>query len=602
MKRQISATTWKYMTTAFTQRQQQLAEGTISTADPTVLNGAGPAEEVNTQQQQQHSSHNANSVKNTDTREDPVTIAEALQAKDANKWKAALALEVRALQESGAIHVLSKADVSVDIARSAISTRVVFRRKYAPDGSITKWKARIVARGFEDKTDEATYSPVACQESVKLLFAIASGRDYDIMHSLDFVSAFLQGDLDRDVTVKLPIGVLGCTADETKYAKLGAPLYGLVDAPRAWLTKIRASLEEFGLKRSKVDNCMFTLQDDENQLSLALILYVDDMLVIGNRKPYEKLIRFLHEGYNMKELGPTSKFLGVQVERNRTAGTVSIHQTQYIDEMLEEMNMLEAKSKTTPWATGTILSKDQQPTTKEEFDEMKSTPYINAVGKLLHLARWTRPDVSWIAGKLAKYNSNPGQAHWKAAKRVFRYLKHTRDFKIVYGSDPSNELIGYYDADMAGCADTRRSTSGSVLIFSGGPIAWRSKLQTLTALSTQNAEYVALCAATTMVIPLRQILQDLGVSVIEPTLLLGDNAGTITTALDPEENSPGTKYFLVKKHFVKDHVANRTIRLQHVTTKDNIADLLTKGLTEPAMRHLLMSLNMDMTEAYNDRN
>jgi len=447
----------------------------------------------------------------------------------------------------------------------------------------------LIARGFqEDTTNLEVYSPVANAETVKTVIGLAAVHDYPVVDQIDFSTAFLQAQMKREVLVRLPPGTMGGTKKEPTIARLRRPLYGLADSPARWNDKLHDALTRVGMTRSLFDSCLYTLKGEEGQLVLAVCVWIDDLLVVGQQAPYKMLKKFLESSFKVKFLGPASVFLGIEIRRDQPKGLIVLTQKKFVTDILEEFGMSDCNPKDVPLSPGTILSKNQSPKTDEEKNEMKQVPYQTLVGKLLYLARWTRGDIAAVVSKLARYNSNPGPAHWKAAKGVLRYLAGTRDMSLIYGTD--KQLEGYSDADMGGDLDTRKSTSGSAVIYAGAAVAWKSRLQTLTSLSTQQAEFVGLCNTVKLVLSLRALLMDLGEVQLGPTPIHVDNQGVIKVGCNPTENHGGSKYYLTKKYFVRDHVQTRAVELLYVPTKDNTADILTKPLPKAALMKLRSQL------------
>jgi hypothetical protein len=219
-------------------------------------------------------------------------------------------------------------------------------------------------------------------------------------------------------------------------------------------------------------------------------------------------------------------------------------------------------------------------TTSEEIAEMKKIPYLNAVGALMYLATTTRPDISYTVGVLARFNSNPGMSHWKAVKHLFRYLQGTKDKKLVYRPDDSQELFtSFTDADHGGCKDSGRSTGGYVIKFGSGAVSWSSKLQPLVALSTTEAEYIAAVEAGKEIIWMRQLLAEFGFTVEKPSILRIDNQSAISVSKNPEHHGR-MKHLDLRFYWLRDQVTLGVITPHFVSTEDMPADLLTKSLAK----------------------
>ena len=168
--------------------------------------------------------------------------------------------------------------------------------------------------------------------------------------------------------------------------------------------------------------------------------------------------------------------------------------------------MQECKSGDTLVAKGDKFSLKQCPKGNLEIQEMQKIPYASAVGSLMYAQVCTRPDIAYIVGVLGRYLSNPGMDHWKAAKRVMRYLKRTKYYMLTYKRSDQLEITGYSDSDFAGCLDSLRSTSGYIFMLAGGAVSWRSAKQTLTTSSTMAAEFVACYEASNHGIWLRNFV------------------------------------------------------------------------------------------------
>ncbi|XP_042988598.1 secreted RxLR effector protein 161-like [Carya illinoinensis] len=210
---------------------------------------------------------------------------------------------------------------------------------------------------------------------------------------------------------------------------------------------------------------------------------------------------------------------------------------------------------------------------------MTKIPYASVVGSLIYAQICTRPDISFAVGMLGRYQSNPGMSHWKAAKRVLRYLQGTKDYQLTFRRTDNLEVIGYSDSDFAGCSDSRKSTSGYVFLLAGGAISWKSMKQTITASSTMEAEFVACFEATVHGLWLRNFISGLGVvdSIERPLRIYCDNSSAVYFCKN-DKYSKGAKHMELKYLSVKEEVQKQTVSIEHISTTLMIADPLTKGL------------------------
>jgi Reverse transcriptase (RNA-dependent DNA polymerase) len=324
------------------------------------------------------------------------------------------------------------------------------------------------------------------------------------------------------------------------------------------------------------------------------VVYVDDIIIATNST--ELLHHFktnISKRFNMKDLGALEHFLGVRITRDRHKKRLTLDQTLYIKAIIERFNMAESKVAVTPSADGP-LSKAMAPSSPGDCAFMASIPYRNAVGSLLYAAVVTRPDISNAVREVSRFMHNPGREHWSACQRILRYLKGTADFKLVYDfsgvkTDSIPSLRGYCDADHAGDIDCRKSTTGYIFFFGGAAISWSSRLQATVAISSTEAEYMAITEATNEAIFLRQLLEDMRASQQDSTVIYEDNQGAIKLASNPMHHRR-TKHIDIRYHHIRHHMEIGTIKLIYVNTKEQLADSLTKGVGNSTLRVLTSAI------------
>jgi hypothetical protein len=274
---------------------------------------------------------------------------------------------------------------------------------------------------------------------------------------------------------------------------------------------------KIGYKRCEYDCCVYVKSLDDGSF-IFLLLYVDDMLITAKSiVEVNKLKVLLSKEFDMKDLGAAKKILGMEIRRDRDAKKLRLSQAGYVKKVLERFSMENAKPVSTPLANHFHLSTSQCPKTVEETEDMSKVPYASAVGCLMYAMVCTRPDlahaVSTVSKYMAsKYMANPGKQHWNAVKWIFRYLKGTTDYGITFVRQKSNlSVVGYVDADYAGDLDDKRSTTGYVFTLAGGPICWKSMIQSTVAMSTTEAEYMAAAEATKEALWLIGLVKELGI-------------------------------------------------------------------------------------------
>lgn len=385
----------------------------------------------------------------------------------------------------------------------------------------------------------------------------------------DVKSAYLHSDLKENIYIRQPKGFerKGC---EKLYCKLKKSIYGLKQSGRCWNEHLDKELKKAGFNRNGVDPCVYEMNTDCGRA--ILVVYVDDILVISeNSTMQQKVRRELESHFETKYLGPISKLLGVKFNHLKD-GSVALSQGEYIDTLLKRFGLQEAKKVSTPM--------EERPSFLDESDKeprSRELPFRELIGGLLYLSQRTRPDIAFAVGKLAQYCSNFNEQHWNAAKRILRYLKGTKDNAINY-SHSNEPLMAYSDADWASDTCNRKSTTGYVLTLAGSPVIWRSAKQTSVALSSMEAEYVALAECAREVTWVQQFLISLGSQDnTKPVIVQSDRQAAIAHAKNYVDRSR-TRHIAIRHHFIRDAVMDKTINLQYVNTSKNVADLLTKPL------------------------
>ena len=326
-----------------------------------------------------------------------------------------------------------------------------------------------MAKGYTQKEGvdyEETFSPVAMLKSIRILLSIAASLDYEIWQ-MDVKTAFLNGHLDECIYMVQPEGFVA-KGHEQKVCKLLRSIYGLKQASRSWNLRFDETIKTYGFEQNVDEPCVYKLID--NHKVVFLVLYVDDILLIGN--DVEKLSnvkKWLAEKFQMKDLGEASYVLGIQIIRDRSKKLLALSQASYIDKVLARFSMQNAKKGLLSTRHGIVLSKEQCPKTPQEEEDMRRVPYASAVGSLMYAMLCTRPDICYAVGIVSRYQSNPGLDHWIAVKHILKYLRRTRNYMLVYSGGDLNP-IGYTDSDFQSDRDSRKSTSGSVFTLGGGAI------------------------------------------------------------------------------------------------------------------------------------
>lgn len=506
--------------------------------------------------------------------DEPQTFEEAISRPDSKKWEQAAQKEYDSILKNKTWNL-----VDLPPGRKAIGCKWVFKIKYNAAGDIERYKARLVAKGYSQTQGidfNETFAPVAKFTSIRILLALAAKHDLE-MHQMDVNTAFLNGDLKEEIYMQQPEGFIQA-GQEDKVCKLQRSIYGLKQAGRSWYDKIDASLSDMGLTRAHADNCVY--YRNKNGTIIIVAIYVDDLLILANNMTaLHNLKAEISQRFDMKDLGEVHFCLGIQVFRNRHERSIRISQAKYVENILKRFNMLESKPIGTPLDANYKLTKEMSPVSEKEAEEMRSVPYQSAIGSLMYAMLGTRPDIAYAVGAVSQYCSNPGRGHWTAVKRIFRYLKGTRNYALEYKG--SGHLVGYSDADWAGNVDDRRSTTGYTFLIAGGAVSWSSKKQPTVALSTTEAEYMALSHATKEAVWIQRFLAEIGFGLAHQTstIIHTDNQGAIALAKNSVHHAR-TKHIDIKHHFIREKVETGEVKLVFCRTEDMVADVLTKGLSK----------------------
>jgi transposase InsO family protein len=504
------------------------------------------------------------------------TYVEAMESTEATEWQKSLDSEHAQLVRKGVVEEVD----SVPEGKKAVGSKVVLRRKLDEHGNPVKYKARIVAQGFSQVPGidyHETFSSVAKFTTLRVLLTIAATLNWEI-HQIDVVGAYLQGELDEEIYMRIPDGV----RHEKRFWKLKKALYGLKQAGRQWKNKLDEVLTKNGFTRAQSDDCLYILREN-GKIILEVLVYVDDMAVTG--PDIGEIIRFKHNltnDFEITNLGEIRHILGFHVERDRKNRRIYLNQTAYIETILHRFKMQDSYPVSTPLAVNHNLSTSQSPKTNKEVSEYaeysKGIHYLSLVGSLLY-ATQTRPDIQFAVGLVAQFAGNPGIAHLSACKRILRYLKGTSTWRLELGGnrDVDLRLIGWGDSNWAQDVDDRKSVCGYSFNFAGGTVSWSSKKQPVVATSTVEAEYIASANATKEAIWLRTLLQELDIVQSSATIIYSDNQGCIALSNNPVSHSRA-KHIDIRYHFVRDRVAKGEVKLEYTPTEMMIADIFTKAL------------------------
>ena len=461
--------------------------------------------------------------------------------------------------------------------RPVIGCKWVYKLKPSPDGASPQHKARLVAKGFhqEEGIDyHETFSPVIKATTIRLLLALAIRNHWHI-RQLDISNAFLHGDLHELIYMDQPPGFQD-PQQPHHVCQLRKSLYGLKQAPREWYHKLTGQLLQLGFNGSKTDPSLYYTTSGP----LYLLIYVDDILVLGpSSSQIHTLITSLKQHFRLKDLGPASKFLGIEFQKSRNGFTLT--QTQYTLSILKMLQMEHCKPLPTPSPTACSAPCSPLPE--------NSHLYRRVVGALQYLT-FTRPDISFAVNQACRSMHSPTLADWLRLKHLLRYLKGTVIHGLHYNCTSPMLLTAFSDADWSGDSSDRRSTSGFLIYLGHNLVSWSSKKQPTVAQSSTEAEYKALANATSELLWITSLFRELHIPLPSP-MLWCDNIGATYLSANPVFHAR-MKHIEIDFHFVREQVALRRLRVGIISGKDQPADLLTKSLPKSRFLQLRSKLNL----------
>ncbi|CAM8948080.1 unnamed protein product [Rhodiola kirilowii] len=464
---------------------------------------------------------------------------------------------------------------------NVIGTKWIFKNKSDEQGNITQNKARLVAQGYtqiEGVDFDETFSLVARLEAIRLLLALACHLKFKLFQ-MDVKSAFLNGVLNEEVYVAQPKGFEDPHHPEYVY-HLKKALYGLKQAPRAWYERLTEFLVTHGYVRGGVDKTLF-VKHTRSDFIIAQI-YVDDIVFGSSRQTLvDKFVVQMKSEFQMSMVGEMSYFLGLQVKQK--ADGIFISQSKYARNLFKKFNPEKATHKRTPAATHVKVTNDDAGT------KVDQTLYRSMIGSLPYLTA-SRPDIAHAVGVYARYQANPKESHLMLVKRIIRYVCGTADYGLWYTKDTNACLVGYCDADWAGNAEDRKSTSGGCFFLGNNLVSWFSKKQNSISLSTVEAEYIAAGSCCTQMLWMKQMLEEYGVKQGLMTLYC-DNMSAINISKNPVQHSR-TKHIDIRHHYIRELVEKKILTLTHVLTEKQLADIFTKALDNLQFETLRSSLGL----------
>ncbi|GJX40060.1 ribonuclease H-like domain-containing protein [Tanacetum coccineum] len=505
----------------------------------------------------------------------PIPKSPFIALKDPN-WCNAMYDEYNALVKNGT-WILVPRPSDVNLVRSMW----LFKHKFHADGTLSRYKARLVANGSNQQHGvdfDETFSPVVKPATIRTVLSLAVSRQWPI-HQLDVKNAFLNGDLSETVYMHQPPGFV-----DSRYPNhvclLQRSLYGLKQAPRAWFQRFAGYATRAGFSPSRCDSSLF-IYTQGSQVAYLLI-YVDDIILTASSPVLlQQIVDSLHKEFDMTDLGALNYFLGISAVRHPTG--LFLSQKKYARQLLERAHMVNCNPSRTPIDTDSKLGPDGVPV-------QDPTLYRSLAGGLQYLT-FTRPDLSYAVQQVCLYMHDPREPHFAALKRIMRYVQGTLELGLQLYASATTSLVGYTDADWAGCPSTRRSTSGYCVFLGDNLLSWSAKRQHTISRSSAEAEYRGVANVVAETAWIRNLLRELHSPLLTATLVYCDNVSAVYMSANPVQHQR-TKHIEIDIHFVRDMVKAGHVRVLHVPSRFQYADIFTKGLPSALFEDFRSSLSV----------
>ena len=532
----------------------------------------------------------------------PKSYDEAVASHLRPRWIAAMEKEIASLIKHDTWELVSIDEVPRD--RKVVKSRFVYTIKYNRDGTIERFKARFVACGYsqvEGFDYSETFSATLRSTSFRLLMAIAAGKKLTVEH-YDVTSAFTQSKIDAEIYVEAPPGNFTSkdSKGRPKVLKLRKALYGTKQASKLWQdTLVNHLTKNMGFTRLTYDPCLFIKHKDEHVMIVGV--YVDDV-VLAHDSP-ELMSWFTRkftgpDGFNASHLGKLKWFLGMAVDQH-SDGSITVHQSQYIDKMLNRFipsHSSSTRAHTMPCDPESFqrLTTSRSPVDKEKASKL---PYLELVGSLLYLSTMTRPDIAYHLSVLCSYMHDPSVDCYAAAIDLLLYVAHTKHYHLRYGGGTSapeglahakeissnHGFVAYSDSSWHKPNELGYNMFGYVVFMFGGPVAFAAKRLKVVAHSSAEAEYAASSYASKEVAFVRNVCSELELGLSGPVCLAVDNEAAIKIAHNRGVTGR-TKHFMDAIHYVRHMIDHLLIKVRYVSTHHQLADGFTKPLGKTLFR------------------
>jgi hypothetical protein len=462
----------------------------------------------------------------------------------------------------------------------SIDSTWAYAKMYDENGKFLKYKARLCGRGFREIQGidyEEVYAPTVRQKTVRGLTAIAASKDWKIYQD-DCKAAYLNAILPKGKYLKLPNG---------KFVFIRKCLYGLKESAREWFKLLKEYLKSQGFSQNPAEPCIFFKTSKDNELQLLLALFVDDILTTGIQSQIDFFRNEFKKRFKMSEKGGICKhFLSIKFTEDDSY--IYLDQSTYANQKLQDYKAFLGNPHQGS-STSLVTNFQELLLQAEKSNEVDSAfPYRQMVGSLVYLSNGTRFDITAAVSIVSRFAQNPKKIHCEMVQRIYHFLR-TNPKKLKFKKRGNIKLVGYCDASL-GNLENYSSLAGFCFMLGDSLISWKSFKEPVIALSTAEAEYIALTSAVQECIFLQQFFNGLGMKQ-SMTEIHEDNNACIALAKNPQEKKR-TRHIQIRFHWIREQLENKVFSLIPTRTFDQLADVFTKGLHGPQLRAISQRLGL----------
>ena len=519
---------------------------------------------------------------------------EAMQSNDINKWKEAVDKEVANFDKHKVYKPVKRSSVPADA--KIVDTTWAMKKK--ANGT---YKARCNVRGFQ-QIDGKHYdshhisSPVTNDVTIRVLFVIMMMCMW-YAYILDVCGAFLHGKFRNGEVIytEVPDGFRNKWNPKVWLWLLLKTCYGLKQASYEFWVKLLNSMKKMGYSRSNADPCLY-YRWKNNSLNVW-VSWVDDLINFGPKEEVLQNKEEFQKQFECDDVGWMNEYVGCKVNINRKENAMKITQPVLLQSFKDEFD-LPTKSYDTPAEPRQILDPADA---SDILGKQEQEKYRSGVGKLLHLMRWSRPEIWNAVRELSKHNGKCNEQHMKAMKRVMKYAVDTpnRGWRISperrwrTGDNIKFKIRGCPDASYAPCRVTRKSVTGYAVFLEGVVVAVKSGMQRIVALSSAEAEVIAVIQCVQEMLYIKKVIESMKLTVDLPMQIECDNKGAVDL-VNGWAVGGNSKHIDVRLNFLRELKESGVIRISWVATGEQVGDLHTKNLERKSFeRHAKVHVGVD---------